>query len=78
MVFIKPWLIATPVFLAAYLGVQWLAGFGKVGDLVSLLTLGPLSALVAIGISRFFDNEMRVLSDRVIAMMRAKWILRRG
>lgn len=77
MVFIKPWLIATPVFLAAYLGVQWLAGFGKVGDLVALLTLGPLSALVAICISRFFDNEMRVLSDRVIAMMRAKWNLRR-
>ena len=72
-IFLKPWLISTPVFVAAYAAVHWLAEFGKIGDLIAVFGLGPFSALLAIGSSTFFDVELRALRDRGIAMVSAKW-----
>jgi O-antigen/teichoic acid export membrane protein len=73
MVFIKPWLISAPAFALAWLGVRWLAGFGKLGDLGSLVVLGPVAALVSIGASRWFDAEMRSLSDRASGAVRNRF-----
>lgn len=69
MVFVKPWMIATPVFALAWLGTRWLDGFGRLGDLAALLVLVPLATLAAIGVSRWFDAEMRQLMDRAIGAM---------
>jgi hypothetical protein len=71
-VFLKPWLIAGPVFGAAWAGIQWMAGLGRIGDFVSLLVLGPIATVVAIGMSRWFDAEMRALSDKAITAVRQR------
>ena len=71
-VFVKPWIIAAPVFTLSWLGVRWLAGHGRIGDLGSLLVLVPVATLGAVGVSRWFDAEMRQWMDRALAGVRAR------
>ncbi len=72
MIFVKPWLVAGPVFAAAWMGMRWLAGFGRLGDFASLLLVGPSATLLAILASRWFDAEMRMLIDKAMGAVRAR------
>lgn len=71
-VFLKPWLLAAPIFALAWLIVQQLSDFGRVGDLLSLLVVGPMAALGAIVVARWFDAEMLALTDKALAAVAAR------
>jgi PST family polysaccharide transporter len=77
-IFVKPWLLSLPIFAAATLAIRWLAQFGKAGDFASLLVLGPVVAMMAIGASRLVDGEMRKLSDKALVAVKAKLLRKRG
>jgi len=77
-IFVKPWLLSLPIFAAATLAIRWLAQFGKAGDFASLLVLGPVVTMMAIGASRLVDGEMRKLSDKALVAVKVKLLRKRG
>jgi len=58
--------------------MRWLAQFGKPGDFASLLVLGPVVAVLAIGASRLVDAEMRKLSDKALGAVKSRLLRKRG
>jgi len=77
-IFIKPWIVSLPIFAVAAVVMRWLAQFGKPGDFASLLVLGPVVAVLAIGASRLVDAEMRKLSDKALGAVKSRLLRKRG
>jgi O-antigen/teichoic acid export membrane protein len=71
-VFLKPWMLATPIFVVAWLVVQELADFGRVGDVLSLVVVGPGAVLASLVAAHWFDEDMRALIDKVFSALRAR------
>lgn len=71
-IFLKPWIVAGPVFAVAWFVMRWLAAFGRIGDFASLLVVGPAATVLAILASRWFDAEMRTLTDKAFAAVRSR------
>lgn len=76
-IFVKPWLVAGPILGTASLTTRWLAGLGLAGDLTFLIVVAPIATVAAIVASRWFDAEMRMVTDRGLATLRAR-LLRRA
>jgi hypothetical protein len=71
-VFLKPWMLATPIFVVAWLVVQKLADFGRVGDVLSLVVVGPGAVLASLVAAHWFDEDMRAIIDKVFSALRAR------
>ena len=65
-VFARPWLIGLPVFVPGYLLVQWLAGWGRTGDIVAVVVAGPIMLIIALLVTRLVDPEFRSITDRAL------------
>ena len=70
-VFAMPWLRGLPVFAGGYLAVQWLSGFGVVGDVLAVAAVGPLVLATALVIARHAEPDFRSILDRGI-----RWVKR--
>ena len=71
-IFMKPWMLATPIFVVAWLVVQELADFGRVGDVLSLVVVGPGAVLASLVAAHWFDEDVRALIDKVFSALRAR------
>ena len=65
-VFARPWLIGLPVFVPGYLLVQWLAGWGRIGDILAVVVAGPFMFIIALLVTRIVDPEFRSITDRAL------------
>ena len=66
IIFVRPWLIGLPVFVPGFLFVQWLYGWGRIGDIVAVAFAGPLMFIAALLITRLVDLEFRSIVDQVM------------
>jgi O-antigen/teichoic acid export membrane protein len=62
-VFVRPWLVGLPVFGLAYPIVQRSLAYGRVGELASILLLGPLATLLSIWLARYLHRDIRGTLD---------------
>ena len=65
-VFVLPWFVGLPVFSLAYLLVQWLDGLGRMGNVVAIGIIGPMSFIAALLITRFLNPDFRSLADKAL------------
>jgi PST family polysaccharide transporter len=57
LIYARPWASAVPVCAAAWFGARWLAQFGLVGDVASIVLLAPVALAGCLWATRFVDRE---------------------
>ena len=65
-IFARPWFIGLPIFGLGYLLVQWLAGWGRIGDILAVVVAGPIMFIIALLVTRLVDLEFRSLADQAL------------
>ncbi len=78
MIFVRPWLLAGPIFVGGYFASQWLGGYGLWGDIASLAVVGPLSLVLSLWVARISDPEVRELSNTVFRAIGKRFLGSRG
>lgn len=71
-VFLKPWLVAAPVALGAWMLVRSLSGLGRAGDLAALLVVAPACAASSIWACRFLHDDIRSAVDTMFRFTLAR------
>lgn len=66
-IFVRPWCVCLPIFGGAYLLVRLLADWGVIGDIGSLLVVGPAAGLLAVWTMRFLHPDIRSTLDGLLA-----------
>lgn len=69
-VFLRPWLVGLPVFALGYVLVQWLNGWGTLGDVVAIMVAGPVLFIIVLCITWSVDREFQSVADHVWQMGR--------
>ena len=62
-IFIRPWAVCLPIYAGAYFLLRWLGDSNVVGDIASLVFVGPVTTLLAIWIMRFTHTDIRQTID---------------
>ncbi len=65
-IFLNPLLVCVPLFAATLFVTRWAGGFGTLGDVASILVMGPVAILTAIFVIRFTHKEIRVTLDGLV------------
>ena len=65
-VFLKPWLVAAPVAIGAWMLAGSLSGLGRTGDWMSLLLVAPACAAISIWACRFLHEDIRSAVDTMV------------
>jgi O-antigen/teichoic acid export membrane protein len=71
-IFVRPWVVCAPLFGGFYMLTQWSSSFGQLGDITSLLFVGPIATLLAIWIMRFLHADIRNTIDGFVVGALAK------
>ncbi|MDA1263095.1 MAG: oligosaccharide flippase family protein [Planctomycetota bacterium] len=66
-IFAIPLCVCAPIFTGFFLVIQWLGRYGVVGDVLSLIVLGPAATLFVIWIMRFLHPDTRTTLDTLTA-----------
>lgn len=66
--FVRPWLVGLPVFALGYVLVQWLDGWGTIGDVVAITVAAPALFIIVLWITWFTDREFQSVADHVWQM----------
>ena len=66
--FVRPWLVGLPVFGLGYVLVQWLSGWGTLGDVVAITVAAPGLFIIVLCITWFTDREFQSVADHVWQM----------
>jgi O-antigen/teichoic acid export membrane protein len=63
LIFVRPWIVGIPIFLAAHLMVRWLVQWGAIGDAISIACVGPTALLATIWAVRYLSLDIRQTID---------------
>lgn len=67
-VFLRSWIVGLPVFALGYVLVQWLDGWGTIGNVVAITVAAPALFIIVLWITWFTDREFQSVADHVWQM----------